>query len=75
MTKVQRIKEEIQTLKPAQKSELMEYLVRSETTDFHPSVKSAWVKEIKRRDAELRSGTMKTISHEELMVKLRRRHR
>lgn len=39
---------------------------------FAPEVRQAWIDEIRRRDVELMSGRMKTISHEVFMAKLKK---
>jgi putative addiction module component (TIGR02574 family) len=72
MTKLQRLKEEASSLSYRQKEELMEHIVQSVAQDFEPSVKAAWIKEIKRRDADVRSGKSKLIPHEKVMADLRR---
>jgi hypothetical protein len=71
MTKLQRLKEESSLLTHRQKEELMAHLMVGAAQDWDPKAKKAWLKEIKRRDALLRSGQMRTRSHEDVMADLR----
>lgn len=75
MTKLERIKSEAAALSPRQREDLVQYLVQAELGEFHPDVRAAWVGELKRRAAAVRSGKVKLVPHSQVVSALRKKLR
>jgi putative addiction module component (TIGR02574 family) len=60
-------------LDPAERATLMRLLIENLDAESEESVEDAWRVEIERRMAELDSGSVQTVSWEELRARLYRR--
>lgn len=69
---LERIEQEILQLTPAQRAELVDFLVESLESTQPDEIQRLWIAEAKRRLSEVRSGNVKTIPGEEVLAEARR---
>ena len=72
---VERIAEEIRSLTPAQKAELLRSLIAELDTPADADVEGAWLEEARRRYRELVEGKVKGVPGERVFENLRSRLR
>ena len=70
-TSLEVLEAEALQLAPADRSHLLERLIAS--LDSDPEVEAAWEREADRREAELESGSTKTVPGREAIARLRAR--
>ncbi len=70
-TNLEVLEAEVLQLPPVERSHLLERLIAS--LDSDPEVEEAWEREADRREAELESGSISTISGQEAIARLRAR--
>lgn len=68
-TRLEALEAEALKLPPADRSHLLERLIGS--LDLDPEVEEAWEREADRREAELESGAVVSVSGPEAMARLR----
>ena len=73
MTKVQKLKTELDALSPRQKSSIVSHLLGDDELAWAPGVKAAWMDEAADIDRKVRAGKMKTYAAEALFQSLRKR--
>lgn len=65
------IKKKLDELTDSEKLLVLNYLVR-ELDRPDPEIDKAWIKEVSRREKEVRSGKVKMLSHEEVFGKYKK---
>ena len=65
------IKKQLDELTDSEKLLVLNYLVR-ELDRPDPEIDKAWIKEVSRREKEVRSGKVKMLSHEEVFGKYKK---
>lgn len=73
MTKVQKLKSELDALSPREKSSIVSHLLRDDELAWAPGVKAAWMDEAEEVSRKVKAGTMRTYSADEVFSALRRR--
>lgn len=66
------IEQELLKLPASDRARLAERLIAS--LDEDTEIEAAWVAEIRRRDAELKTGTVESIPLEDALASIRERH-
>ena len=66
------LREKALGLPPNERQSLIDDLVESLAGEPLTEIEEAWMKEIEKRDREVRNGTVKLISYEQLFQELRR---
>ena len=69
-TTARKLYEEAMSLDPGERAALTGLLIESLDTESEEGVEEAWIAEIERRMVELDSGTVQTVSWEELRARL-----
>lgn len=68
-TPIEALEAEVLNLAPADRARLLDKLIVSLDTD--PAVEAAWQQEARRRDEEIESGTVQSVSADEVLAGLR----
>lgn len=68
---VQKIEEEIRTLSPSDKANLLRTLIADLDAEVDEDVEQAWLKEAQRRHQELAHGVVQAVPSEEVFKKAR----
>ena len=68
------IEKELLRLEPEARTQLVHTLVKSLGNLSESEIQSLWLDEAERRDAELESGSVKAVSGDEVLNRIRNRH-
>ncbi len=71
-TTLEQIAREALQLAPAQRADLVDFLVESLDSTYPDETQHLWIDEANRRLAEVRSGKVETIPGEEVLAEARR---
>lgn len=67
----QKILEEIKSLSPIERVELIDKIYQTFDPEIDQEVEKAWVEESERRISEYKKGTIKTVSAEEVFSRIK----
>lgn len=74
MNNTESIEKELLRLEPEARAKLVHSLVKSLGNLSETELNSLWLDEAERRDAELESGSVKAVSGDEVLNRIRNRH-
>ena len=72
---LEKIKTELMELPPESRAQLAQTLLESLDDEVDPDAEAVWLQEVRRRDLEIRSGTVKTKPAEQVLQEARDRLR